>query len=401
MKSQPPTAAPPPAKLLYVSPFSAAISGPDESLLLLLSHLPRQRYAATVALPPQSPHRERYRNAGAEVLALPLDRLRRSYNPAVHLLNLGRALRAAWILRRYIRRAGIDLVHTNMEVTLGGGLAARLAGVPSVFHYRGNADPRRGLFFHLYFWLLRALADRVVAISAAVQKVFAGHPLERISRVIYNGYDPQALGRGPAADLRARFALPPQSKLIGTVGRIHPRKRIDLLLSIAAAVRREMPEAVFFLIGDATSPQEEIYKRQLLARARALQLENHFFISGVRRDVAAWLRGLDLFLFCAEREGFGRAVLEAQAAGLAVVAAAEGGIAEIVDPGRSGILIAKPEPGLYAEALLGLLRRPEEAREMGRTGRERMERLFSPAPIVGQMTALYEELLASRARDKR
>src|SRR5262249_21168878 len=138
------------------------------------------------------------------------------------------------------------------------------------------------------------------------------------------------------------FSSPPRL-IVGAVGRLSPEKGFDVLVDTAAVVARSNAEVGFVLFGDGP------LRQSLEARGRANGLEGRFVLAGFRNDLDRYLPGLDLAVSSSRTEGLPVAVLEAQAAGLAVVATAVGGTPEVIHDGQTGLLVA---PG-DAHALAG------------------------------------------------
>ena len=147
-------------RVLYLNPFSQEVSGPDESLRSLLAGLVPAGVEAHVVLPAPGPQVERYQALGATVHFAPLAVLRRDLSLTTAALS-GPAARARRRAVRAIARAvGADLIHTNMEVLLEGGLAARALGLPHVLHYRGNTLDRPKPVFDALTAAWTATADQ-------------------------------------------------------------------------------------------------------------------------------------------------------------------------------------------------------------------------------------------------
>jgi glycosyltransferase involved in cell wall biosynthesis len=163
------------------------------------------------------------------------------------------------------------------------------------------------------------------------------------------------------------------------------------LIEAAGSVAREIPDVLFLLVGRDAGAMAEA--RNQIAR---LGLENHVVLAGARADTTGIFAASTLAVHPSHQEGFPNAVLEAMAAGKAVVAAASGGTVEAMEDGRTGILVPPCNPDALAEALLRLLRDPARAQRMGEAGRERVQAEFSLERMVRSYQDLYDELLAGR-----
>ena len=158
-------------RVLYLNPFSQEVSGPDESLRSLLAPLVASGIEPHVVLPAPGPQVARYESLGAVVHYAPFAILRRNLT-ARNVLYPVRLTRGAIHLARLARRVNADLIHTNMEVLLEGGLAARSLGLPHVLHYRGNTLDRPKPVFDALTAVWTTTADQVYCISRATAAVF-------------------------------------------------------------------------------------------------------------------------------------------------------------------------------------------------------------------------------------
>ena len=385
-----------PPRVLYVTPFAQSVSGPDESLLGIIRGL-RGQVEAVVVLPARSPHFARYREAGALVVEQPMQRIRRQTNvgalAAYGALFLPETLRFVGLIRRH----KIDLVHTNMEVVLQSGLAARLAGVPSVYHVRGTsfATPRR--VCDAVVGAINRLADEIVVISGAVGDIFYERGIRDKVSVIFNSLDPWAFDRpdpDATAALRRELSGGAAGPLVATVGRINPRKGLECFVEAAALVGRQHPEARFAVVGDAADASEASYLVRLRQLAQSAGLGERIVFAPARRNIAALMSALDLFVMTSVNEGFGRVLIEAMAARRPVVASEVGGIKEIVRDGVTGRLVPPSQPSAFASAISELLADPELSRSTGEAGRRRVETHFSDAAQNPAVMDVYRRVLA-------
>lgn len=166
--------------------------------------------------------------------------------------------------------------------------------------------------------------------------------------------------------LRERYGLSDRSVIL-TVNHLHPRKRLDLLISTLPAVLAEHPEAALLIVGQGA---EEGALRQL-AHSLALSERQVIFAGFVAEpELAAHYVLATVYAHAGRAETFGLSVLEAGMAGLPVVATAEGGPLEILVEGETGFLIA-PDPALFAQKINWLLAYPAQAQQMGQAGAHR------------------------------
>jgi glycosyltransferase involved in cell wall biosynthesis len=384
-------------RVLYLNPFSQEVSGPDESLRTLLGALIPGGVEAHVVLPAPGPQVERYQSLGATVHFAPLAVLRRDLSAATALYP-ARLARAVAAVARIARRVGAQLVHTNMEVLLEGGLAARALGIPQVLHYRGNTLDRPKWAFDALTAAWTATADHVYCISQATAAVFERRGRGAKVEVLYNPIDLGAFATATGAnEVRAALGCGSGEILIGTVGRIHPRKDLETFLRAAATVATSADEARFVVVGVAEAPIEQDYQQRLHALARELGIESRVTFAGARRDIPTVMAALDFFVLTSRHEGFGRVVAEAMAAGRPVVVSDEGAPPELVQRGLCGLCARPGDAGDFAEKIRRLIADPAQASLIAANARRESTR-FDARAIADRVHARYRELIGRRTR---
>jgi glycosyltransferase involved in cell wall biosynthesis len=378
-------------RVLYLNPFSQEVSGPDESLRTLLAVLVPRGLEPHLVLPAPGPQVERYRALGVQVHFLPLAPLRRSVSLQT-LAYPAQLLRSAAAVAALVRRIGADLIHTNMEVLLEGGIAARLLGRPHVMHYRGNTLDEPKWVFDALVGLWTRSADWIFCISEATAEVFRRRGRGAKVQALHNPLDLRAFAPGPASPVvRRALGAGDGDKLIGTVGRIHPRKDLETFIRAAARVSQEAPTARFAIVGTAEGPAEESYRARLVDLAREQGVGDRLVFTGARRDIPDVMRALDVFVLTSRHEGFGRVVAEAMAAGRPSVVTDEGAPPALVGHGRHGLCAPPGDETAFAAHILSLLESPESAAR-GR-GAAEAARQFDAVAVGDQVWSRYRALL--------
>jgi len=298
-------------------------------------------------------------------------------------------LSVAWRLYRLLRRERPTILHTWMfHANVPGRLLGRLAGVPIIISSERTMG-QEGRWRYRLNRITAPLTDRVVCVSQqvadfVVQEV--GIPQCKVV-VIPNGIDLRNFKYLPAKrQARAALGLPYELALIGTVARLNPVKRLDVLLQALASVNG----VCAVIIGDGPE------RARLEALRKQLGLVERVRFVGQQSNVPEWLAAMDLFVLPSDWEGMSNALLEAMAVGLPVVATAVGGTPEVVVDGVTGLLVPPRDPEALAEAIIALLQDRERAEAMGRTGQERVERYFTVERMVQKTEALYEELIGEK-----
>ncbi|MBI5506370.1 MAG: glycosyltransferase, partial [Deltaproteobacteria bacterium] len=228
----------------------------------------------------------------------------------------------------------------------------------------------------------RALAAsrRVVCNSREMERYAVAHygaPPSR-TRVVYNGVDVDRFARPREAHDGVRIA---------TVGRIERQKNLDVFLSAAEGFLRAYPHARFSVVGDGSLRDhylEEVRRRDLAASVT---------LPGTIADVPALLAGLDQFWLTSDYEGTPNVVLEAMAAALPVVATRVGGTGEVVEDGRTGLLVGAGDANAVASAALRLAADGAAAATMGIAAREAVRERFSLEAMITATRAVYAEAL--------
>jgi len=284
------------------------------------------------------------------------------------------------------------LILTRWREYLLGGLAARLARTPlTVLRLGLRVVPRDDLKRRLVF----CLADRIIVNAEEVRAALLQRPWIPPFKVqvIPNGLDLQRYRPGgDRRPFRAELGLPPEAPLVITVGSLTPQKDHEMMLQAAAHVLREAPRVHFAVLG------EGFLRSRLEARVRELGLADRFHLVGFREDVRPALAAADLFVLSSQNEGMARALLEALACGLPVVATDVSGTRAAVENGRNGLVVPPRDPGGLAAALLQLLADPAARRRWARTSRRIAEERFDARGMLERTEQFLRGSLAARQR---
>lgn len=398
---------PPPRRVLFVD-HTAVMGGGEIALLNLVTHLDHDRFQPVVVLFMEGPLAQKLIRAGIETHILAcdlrlLDTRKDALGPAtlLRIRSVVAAVRLARRLARFIRQERIALVHTNsLKADMIGGIAARLARVPLVWHLRDRIEvdylPRPAV--RAIRLLCRILPDLVIANSNATMQTL-GLSRRKRAETIHSGIDAgsrmhvvhDGMQWRPGDSLLDGRAQ--GQRVIGLVGRISPWKGQDVFLRAAAIVRTRFPEARFQIIGAALF-QEQEYERQIHALAAELNLRPNVEFMGFREDIPALVAQMDILVHASTApEPFGQVVIEGMAAAKPVIATNAGGVREIVVEGLTGLLVPMGDWHSMADAIYYLLDNPMVAMEMGRRGRERVGTHFTIQNTAGKVQDVYERHL--------
>lgn len=342
--------------------------------------LDRDRFTPIAVLPERGELGPLLEDAGVEVVLHPLAVLRREVlgSPRAAAALAARRLRDTGPLARIASERQAAIVHSNTSVVLSGQAVAGRAGARHVMHvreiYAGAGGPLAARLWPLTRRRIER-ADAVVCISRAVAGQF-----ERSATVIY---DAIPRNRQPAEPGAARDALglPADAVVVALIGRLSDWKGQRELAEAVAGT-----ELIALMAGDPFPGNERI-ERELEGRSGVRLL-------GFRDDIETVLGAADIVAVPSTRpEPLGLVALEAAAAGLPVVAAAHGGLPEIVLDGETGLLV-EPTSTELARALRTLADDPKLRRRLGEAAARDVRERFSRERMLGELQDLYERLLS-------
>jgi glycosyltransferase involved in cell wall biosynthesis len=380
-------------RLAYVT-GSLTAGGSERQMLYLACHLPRDRFVVEfVLLTRLGEFSPEARAAGIPMHLIPATN-RGTQAPHVFAW---RTISKAARVTRLLRRRRYDIVDAWLYPSYAQvGITRPLTRVPIVIAGRRSLSDFKagfGWFDRTLDRLARDSADAIVANSQAViDDVVAREGLARERlRLIRNGVEiPAPLAEPERAALRARFGVGPAELLVGTVANLKPAKGVGHIVEVAAAIAAAVPEARFRVIGEG-------YQRpELEARIAALGLGSRVVLAGQVPDARTLYGAFDLAVHASDAEGLPNAVLEAAAAGRAIVATAAGGTGEIVLDGQTGLLVPVGDRAALAAGIVRLARDPELRARLGAAARERAASQFGMERFVAETAALYEELAVRR-----
>lgn len=291
-------------------------------------------------------------------------------------------------LYAHLRRLKPALLQTFLfHANIVGRIAGRLAGVRTIVSGIRVAEKRSRWRLNVDRWT-DALVSRHVCVSRAVAEFSSkqGGLAEEKLVVIANGVDAAKFANAQPADLTT-IGIPSGSLTVISVARLDPQKDPFVLLEAAERVMQSRPELHLLFVG------EGVLRNDIEAWARARGLNKHVHLTGWRSDVAELLRAADCFVLTSRWEGMANAVLEAMAAGLPVIATAAEGTSEIIEHGRTGILIPPQSSEVLAEQLQSLVASETERNALSSAAQHHVTERFTVGACVSAYEAMYGKLL--------
>ncbi len=368
------------------------LGGSERQLLVLLEHLTRERFESHIIVFNPSLYGELHQQLerlGIAVITVPA-----KCRPVP-----ARAL----LLYRIFRRLKPDIVHSwTAHDNPYAGLVGRLAGV------RGRLGSLRTTarstlmadLSPLTRWLSLFGVARLVVNSeqGASELRRQGIPDRRI-RLLRNCVAMCASPGAPPADLSG-LGIEPRHRLVGLIANLRRVKNHLFFIDAMARILPDFPDLEVLLVGQPL-PSEPDLPGLIEQRIASHSLQDRFVLTGFRPDVPALLKRMEICCLASRSEGMPNVLLEAMAAGRPVVATRVGGVGELVDDGENGFLIEPGDTSGFAEAVCRLLRAPELARRMGRSGRDRAARRHSCAEAAGRLEEIYRDALGKPRRRRR
>ena len=311
------------------------------------------------------------------------------------MLPLRNALdvQSAHELDRFVRRQRIEVVHAHM---------ARDYSLAS-YAARRNRQTKFIATRHVLFQLSRlhrhtlAPATRVIAVSRAVANELRAQGIVRDRQIalIPNGVDVERFRRARAGFARLdrpqflrSMGLPPDCLLVGSIGELRTLKRHDDFIRAAALIVKQFPATHFVLAGLDTSAAGEV-RKQLEKLVVELGLKDCFYFLGWVDEGEKLLCALDVFVSASETESFGLAIVEAMAAGTAVVATETEGAKEVIEDQKTGLLVPIGDVEGIAESITLLLANSELRGAMGACAQTAASERFGLSRMVDDIERIY------------
>jgi glycosyltransferase involved in cell wall biosynthesis len=243
--------------------------------------------------------------------------------------------------------------------------------------------------------------DRVIAVSDTVkQQILNCNISAKKVLAIYNGIDIHRFKNQEKWDsLRKEVGIHKNSKVIGTVGRLSAEKGHINLVKTAEKLLQECAEVVFLIVGDGPLRQNLEADSCQLAEKIHVKSGNGkppFIFAGVRRNMQDVYALMDVFVLPSLTEGLPMALLEAMAAKKPVVATRVGAVPRVIADGRSGLLVPAGDVDALAEAIIRLMKDPQEAGRLAQRGHERVKKDFSSQTMTQRYIEVYQEVLGMR-----
>jgi glycosyltransferase involved in cell wall biosynthesis len=350
--------------------------GAQEHLYSLVTRIDKARYdLSVVALSAGSAVRKLQR-AGIPVLVIddPDDTIPIAA-VAAHLAEV-----RADVVHAHMYRA--ETVATRAVIALGEAGQRRPYLVATI-----HSSRIRSLDDQRHLRELTPYMDRLIAVSKAIEHKLIDEQRTTVPvSLIYNGVDLDRYDNQEACcTLPEEYGMEPGSQIVGVVARLEPEKGHPTLLEAWPQVLSEVPDAYLLIVGEGSR------RDALEAQARELRIAHRVVFTGRRDDVPAVTAALDVAVLPSYREAQGMVILEAMALSRPVVASNVGGIPEMIEDGKTGLLVPPHDADALATAIVRLLKNHPLADTLGRAGHDMVHDRFCIELMVGAIESIYDE----------
>lgn len=310
----------------------------------------------------------------------------------VREISIWHDLAAICEIKKILKNEKPDVVHLNStKAGLIGSLASWLAGKKFKLVYTIHGwifnEPLSPTLKRLYLGLEKISAhicDALIVLSQSELKTGLDNKIggpEKLKLISHGITPPDFFSREIA---REKLRLPPSAFCIGTIANFYPTKGLPYLVEAAAKLKAKNHPANFVIMGDGI---ERGYLESLIAK---YDLEKNITLAGQIPEAARYLKAFDLFVLPSIKEGLPYAILEAMAAGLAIVATNVGGIPEMIENGRDGELVAPKNSDALAAAIEKLIDNPDLQKTLGENARTAATKKFSLLRMLAETKKIYQ-----------
>ncbi len=383
------------ADILFVT-HTARLGGAELYLVDALEGAPERAAVLVLEEGPLVPLLSE-RGIPVQVLPMPsrLAAITRTSNLLRDVLGIPELLKMVGQMARIFKRYRLIYANSQKAFMLGG-LAARWAGRPLLWNLHDILSREHFSRWHIraVTWASNRLATRIIVNSrASLQSLREAGSIHPHIHVIYNGIDPTPFLRTPSPH---RLPLLEVSKkpLVGVFGRLAPWKGQHLMLSVLEA----FPEMHVVFVGDALFPEDRSYAERLKKEVSRRGLSDRVHWAGFQREVYLYFHRVDVVVHTSiSPEPFGRVIVEGMMAGKPVVAAAAGGVPELLTSGSEGLLYPPGDVYRLIGHIRALLDNPIWAQSLGARGRVHALQHFHVDRMRAAIWKQINDVLTSQA----
>lgn len=350
--------------ILFVSHLSD-LSGAPISLALLVKNLNKEKYHTIVALPDNGPVKSKLNTP---------DVYSQTYKDSfIHKIF------PSLKIYRMLKERQIDLIYLNTSASIWAAKAAKLLKIPVISHVR---EDLRGFNNLIIRSKIKFCSDRIILISNWMKSFIRSNK----TAVVHNTVDMADFQNLDPDRIKLNYDL--RGKTIVYVGSLEERKGVSYLIKAFPAIKAAVPGVKLLIVGKPL-PGQENYLKKLKNLAR----DDDVIFAGARPDAYDFMSAGDVLVAPSLSETFGRIIIEAMACGKPLVASNVGGIPEIIDNGRTGLLVPPKDEQSIADAVIRLLTLKTLADSIGSAGKKAVEERFNVSGQIRKIEEILDECL--------
>jgi len=386
-----------PARILYLSDTGARMGGATVSLAALVQRLDPSEFEPYALLGSDGDFASVLRGMRVDVTVAELKPIVRSCNPFVLLRCLLRLIRGCRSVMKICREKNIDIIHANDNtVVFFAVIPAMLLKRESVWHVRSPVSRlgRIGAFLIKH-------CGALISCSESAAEPFRKHSPRYAEKVFvaYDGVDvPKLIERSRRPSVREEYNIPPDTPLVGVVGRIARSKGQDVFLRAAVVVSELHPKVRYVITGGPVAGSREglaadtAFEEEIKRLAHKVGVAEKVIFTGYRHDNPAAIKDLSVVVVPSRLEPLGLVALEAMALGVPVVVSATGGLREIVESEVNGLVVPPDAAGALGMAICRLLKDRALAKRLADEGRRTVESRFTADAHAGAVAQVYRTM---------
>lgn len=296
-------------------------------------------------------------------------------------------------LRKIIKQGRYQIVDAhNVQSIFWGHFAAALGGAKgrvSTIHsdYGGEYPGLKGKAYEGVLWLSRPLVKHSINVTEVLQEKSEHRHQGHRSTLIHNAVPvPSEPFNGKNTQLRQEFGFTDTDFIVASIARLKPVKGQKYLVE-AFSQFGDLPSAKLLIAGDG--PLREELEQQIAA----LGIQNRVHIAGFRNDIPAILQAVDCVCMSSLSEALPYTVLEAASYARPLLVTRVGGMATLLEDGKTALLVPPQDATALADGIRRLVQHPDEARRIGVAGYELVRQSFSVETMISKILNVYEQAL--------
>ncbi len=375
-------------KILHIITY-LPIGGAQDNTLITVENLDRNKYDVSLLCAPRGEWVDR---------VLSIKNLRVIFiDELIRRIHLFYDLIAFIKIFRFIKKEKFTIVHTHSSKPgFSGRIAAKLAGVPIVVHtihgfpFHDFMSPLTKNFFIFIERFLSKFSDILITVSKLNLNKAVQLKLDKPEKFvnIYSGicFD-KFKGHFDKNKIKKELGIQKDYKVIGMIGRLSEQKAPQYLIQAIPSVIQKFPKSRFLLVGDGE------LRKELETLVKKFGIDEYVRFLGYRENIPEIMSIFDIFVLTSLWEGLGRSLTEALYMEVPVVATAVEGVPELIQNGKTGMLVPPKDIKAISNGILQLLQNPSMSKKMGKKGHTLVVNNFSANKMVQEIDNLYQNSL--------